>query len=39
MTKMPINHERASDVAKEVTYPLKGGKLEKEVEKQKQNNQ
>ena len=35
MGKLPVNHERASDVAKEVTPPLKGGKLEKQVEKEK----
>ncbi|WP_255520379.1 MULTISPECIES: hypothetical protein [Bartonella] len=36
MGKLPVNHERASDVAKEVTPPLKGGKLEKQVKKEKQ---
>ncbi|CAM1628155.1 unnamed protein product [Bartonella apihabitans] len=35
MGKLPVNHERASDVAKEVTPPLKGGKLEEQVEKEK----
>ncbi|WP_295964118.1 hypothetical protein [uncultured Bartonella sp.] len=35
MGKLPVNHERASDVAEEVTPPLKGGKLEKQVEKEK----
>ncbi|CAM1630980.1 MULTISPECIES: hypothetical protein [Bartonella] len=35
MGKLPVDHERASDVAKEVTPPLKGGKLEKQVKKEK----
>ncbi|CAM1633577.1 unnamed protein product [Bartonella apis] len=36
MGKLPVDHERVSDVAKEVTPPLKGGKLEKQVKKEKQ---
>lgn len=36
MGKLPVDHERASDVAKEVTPPLKGGTLEKQVKKEKQ---
>lgn len=36
MGKLPVDHERASDVAKEVTPPLKSGKLEKQVKKEKQ---
>lgn len=36
MGKLPVDHERASDVAKEVTPPLKCGKLEKQVKKEKQ---
>ena len=36
MGKLPVDHERASDVAKEVTPSLKGGKLEKQVKKEKQ---
>ena len=27
MGKLPVDHERASDVAKKVTPPLKGGKF------------
>ncbi|MHC5308306.1 hypothetical protein [Bartonella sp. LJL80] len=36
MTKLPTEHERATETAKEVTPPLKGGKLEKEVKNQKE---
>ncbi|EJF90320.1 hypothetical protein MEG_01163 [Bartonella tamiae Th307] len=35
MNKMPTEHERATETVKEVTPPLKGGKLEKKVKTEK----